>query len=189
MMYAALKFVRDELNEHLNRVFLTDSDSVLISTVHEPDGSISPKITDKIVISLVNTERTNMHGRAPASISSGGASLVVRSEPLYVNLFILVAASFSDYPLALKNLSQTAEYFQSRKEMTRDSFSNLPDGIENLDLQLENMTIHDLSNLWGMMGGKHYPSLLYKMRMVTIDSGSVIGKASGIRQPAMGVEP
>jgi len=186
-MYAAIKFVRDELNVHLNRIFQTESDSVVIGKVHEPDGTVSPGITDKIVISLVNTERTAINGRTLVSRNSANPIPQDRSAPLNMSLHILVASTFKDYSVALKYLSHTAEFFRSRGEITQNSFAPLPDGIEKLDLLPENTSTIELSNLWGMMGGNHYPSLQYKLRMIALDS-SAVREMPGIRQPAVAIE-
>lgn len=187
MMYTAVKFVVDELNVFLRQKFMTDSDAVLLDRIQEPDGSISPNIIDKVVVSLVNAQRTTVQGHAPESASPTGGSARVHSSPLYLNLSILVSASFIDYAEALKHLSATAVFFQSRKDMTRTSLYDLPAGIEKLDLQLESTTTQELSNLWGMMGGRHYPCLLYKLRMITIDGHSLIHEVPDITKPGVGV--
>ena len=54
MMYHAIKFICDELDTHLRRIFYIESESVFLASVHEPDGSISFKTTDKIIVTLVN---------------------------------------------------------------------------------------------------------------------------------------
>jgi hypothetical protein len=59
--------------------------------------------------------------------------------------------------------------------------------IDKLMLDIENLGISDLSNLWGILGGKYMPSVLYRMRMVAIDSGQLSGQAPYVSQPQAGV--
>jgi hypothetical protein len=37
-----------------------------------------------------------------------------------------------------------------------------------------NLSFQEQNNLWGSMGAKYVPSVLYKVRMVTIDEGSIV---------------
>lgn len=186
-IFNAVKFVSDELNSELRRIYQDSSDRALIGRVQDTDGSISPGVINKTVISLINTEQTTVQGRAPVSVSMGTQSAVVRSAPLYLNLFLLVAASYTDYAEALKNLSLCAAFFQARQDISRDSPVALPPGISKLDIQLENLSLHELSNVWGMLGGRHYPCLYYKVRMITVDSDHIIRQASAISEPDVGV--
>ncbi len=186
-MYDAVHFIGNEINTELRRYYSDSNERALVSRLVEPDGSVSPKVINKIVISLVNVEQISVHGRSPVSVAMTDTSAIVHSSPLHLNLFLLVTASFTDYAEALKNLSICAAFFQSRKEITRDSYATLPDSIEKLDMQLEDMTLNELNNLWGMMGGKHHPSLYYKLRIITLDRARLIREVSGISNPSVEV--
>ena len=90
MMYLAAKYVRDELNLYLSGKVSASTDIVMFGSIHEPDGTISTKITDKIVITLVNVERENVLGRAPAGFSKSGSEAENNSAPINLNLYLLV---------------------------------------------------------------------------------------------------
>ena len=55
--------------------------------------------------------------------------------------------------------------------------------IEKLILDIENLSIQDLSNLWGSLGGKYLPSILYKVRMVAFDTEDVVGRTPVVGEP------
>lgn len=186
-IFSAVKFVCDELNTELRRTYSDNQDRALVGRVQETDGTISPSVVNKTVITLINIEQTTVQGRAPVSVSMGDRSGVVRSAPIHLNLFILVAASYTNYSEALKNLSLCAAFFQARQDISRDSPLSLPAGISKLDMQLENLSLHELSNVWGMQGGKHYPCLYYKLRMITLDSEHIVRQSSAISEPDVGV--
>lgn len=184
---SAVKYICNELSTELSRVYADNNEHALVGRLQETDGTASPKVINKTVISLINTEHTAVQGRSPVSVAGGSRSAVIRSAPLHLNLFLLVAASYTDYAEALKNISICAAFFQSRKDISTGSRHTLPDNISKLDMQLENLSLHELSNVWGMLGGKHYPCLYYKVRMVTLDSDFIIRENATISNPGVEV--
>jgi hypothetical protein len=43
-------------------------------------------------------------------------------------------------------------------------------GIEKLILEMNSLNFDQLNQLWSIIGGKYQPSVVYRMRMVTVDS-------------------
>ena len=62
---------------------------------------------------------------------------------------------------------------------------NSPDmngkGIERLSIDMESLSVDAVSQLWGVLGGRYLPSVVYRIRTVAIDSGAVIDDQSAIR--------
>ena len=46
--------------------------------------------------------------------------------------------------------------------------------IQKLMLDLHSMGFEQVNHLWSILGGKYMPSVLYKIRQVTIDEDAVI---------------
>ena len=40
-----------------------------------------------------------------------------------------------------------------------------------------------MRNLWSLLGGRYLPSMLYKVRMITVDANAVIGQVPIITNP------
>jgi len=40
--------------------------------------------------------------------------------------------------------------------------------------------------LWGSLDGKYLPSILYKVRMVTFDTGEIVGRVPTVGEPKLG---
>ena len=75
--------------------------------------------------------------------------------------YLQVAANFgANYLESLRFLSAALEFFYERPVFSAA-------GVERLSVQMLNLTIQDLHNLWSISGGKYLPSALYKLRMVT----------------------
>ena len=125
-------------------------------------GAESAMFENKIIVSLANIERETRTQRVNNLQSR-------RPPPLDVNLFILVAANFSDndYPEALKSLSAALAFFQSSPVMTPATSPGVPAGIERLTIEVVNMSFQEVNNLWTVRGSLYLPSFLLKLRTIT----------------------
>lgn len=97
----------------------------------------------------------------------------------------MMAANFtgSKYPEALKFLSSIISFFRKNRVINRQTTPEMDTRIEKLILDIENLSIQDLSNLWGFLGGKYLPSILYRVRMVAFDSEDVVGRVPVVSEP------
>ena len=67
----------------------------------------------------------------------------------------------------------------------RNSSPDMEDkGIERLSIDMESLSVDGVSQLWGVLGGRYLPSVVYRIRTVAIDSGAVIDDQSIIRGAA-----
>lgn len=176
------------LNQYLKRTFDLSEDIVVVSNILEQDGSIVPSINNKVVMFLVNIQKNSEAYRC-----NQGAAGMIRSitsyPPVYLNLYVMIAANFggNNYPEALKFVSNTIAFFQRRPVFDRQNTPELDRSIEKLVLDIESLNFNDLSNLWSVLSGKYLPSVLYKVRMVAIDTGDVKGLVSMVRDPRSSV--
>ncbi len=184
---AAISHLANQLNQFLKRSFGLTEDIVTVSNIVEPDGSIAPNVNNKLVMLLTNIERDTVPFRKPSSNASGNARSPISVPPLYLNLYVMVAANFSgkNYPEALKLISNTISFFQRQPVFDRNSTPDLDQRIEKLILDMENLKIQDLSNVWGLLGGKYLPSVLYKVRMVTFDAADIVGQVPTLQDPQL----
>ena len=97
----------------------------------------------------------------------------------------MCAAHFgsSNYAEALKLVSATVAFFQGRPVLDHANTPELDARIDRLTLEIENLDGTALSNVWGLLGGKYLPSVLYKVRMVTLDVADVTGQQTQVREP------
>ena len=178
MINSAITVVANELNYSLQKTFRLDEDIVVVSNTVEQDGSLPLQAANKVAVSLINIEKDtfskNMGGNG-----SGFSRSVVGFEPVYLNLYILVSVCFggNNYQESMKFLSNAIAFFQRRPVFDHSNTPDMDDRIEKLVLDLENLSIQELSNLWGILGGKYYPSVLYRARMVAIDPGDIRDQA------------
>ncbi len=116
---------------------------------------------------------------------ANGRRVPASRPPFYLNLQVMMAANFNgnNYPEALKFISSTIIFFQRHSLFNHQITPELDERIEKLILEVENLTIQDLSNLWGLLGGKYLPSVLYKVRVVAFDTEEVVDQIPVVRNP------
>ncbi|QCK14524.1 DUF4255 domain-containing protein [Mangrovivirga cuniculi] len=166
MIYSAVQSVADALNDYLSNRFRQPEEKVIISNIINMDGSAGVTEPDKIILTLANLEQETINQKNP---------VVGSPRPVKMNLFILITAAFEglNYPEGLKYLSGVISYFQSHKVMNHQNTPDLDPGIEKLSFEIYNQNLQNLSHLWGSMGGKYMPSILYKVRVISFDENNV----------------
>lgn len=189
MIAAAITGIAGQLNQSLRRSFKVGEDLVVVSNLTEPDGNLVSQVSNKLALFLVNLEKDTLPYRPSALSHANMGRAGLSQAPVHLNLMLMFAATFSgtNYPEALKFISHTIGFFQSRPVFDHQNTPELDPRIDKLMLDIENLGISDLSNLWGILGGKYMPSVLYRMRMVAIDSGQLSGQAPYVSQPQAGV--
>lgn len=182
MIDSALTQVAAQLNEFLGRHANVTYDIVRVSNLVDQGDKGVPDTDNKLLLFLVNVEREAYSFKSAAGRGGMGSRFAESNPPLHLNLSVMAAANFSGrhYPDALKFLSNTISFFQRHPVFDHANAPDLDNRIERLVLEIENLDTNDLSNLWGILGGKYVPSILYKMRMVTFDAHDVIAQSPPI---------
>ncbi len=187
MIHATINQITFELNQHLKRTFGRSEEMVVVSNILEQDGTVAAHIENKVVAFLVNIEKETVASSHPQAKAKaiGGSRSVVGNAPLHLNLSLMFAACFSggNYPEALKSISATMRFFQMTPVMDHQNTPDLDRRIDRLVLEIENLDIQQLSNLWGILSTRYLPSILYKVRMVSIDADAVKSELHIINEP------
>lgn len=193
MINSAISHLAGQLNQFLKRSFELNEDVVVVSNILEQDGSISPNINNKMVVILTNIEKDTVPYRQPMNGGAPGNGEYKRAgmtrPPLYLNLYLMFVANFGggNYSEALKFISKTIGFFQHQPVFDQTASPDLDPRIEKLILDIENLSIQDLSNLWGLLSGKYLPSILYKVRMVSFDAEDIVGQVPTIGDPQVSI--
>ena len=175
MIDSAISHIASQLNQFLRRSLELSEDVVVVSNIHEQDGTVAPNIDNKLVLFLTNIEKDTTPRAQPRAQAVSAGRTTLTTPPLHLNLYLMVAGYFSgnNYQESLKFLSNTVRFFQSVPVLDHGNTPDMDPGIDRLVLDIENLDIQQLSNLWGVLSGKYLPSVLYKVRMVTVDAGAV----------------
>lgn len=160
MIHNAVGVVAEKLNNFLKSNFGLTEDKVLISNFMNQDGSSAIIEPDKVVVTLVNLQEEKVSGN---------------SQSVKLVLSLLFTANFSgkNYLEALKFLSATVSFFQSNTVFDSSNSPDLDSGIEKLRFEIDNLDFNQQSNLWGALGAKQMPAVLYKVRMINFRDSEI----------------
>lgn len=158
--------IADELNQYFSTRFSISEEKAIVSALPDTSNN-NPIENDNLIVSLVNIEQEKVFNSSP---SPG------EFKPVNLYVYILFAAGFTEnnYEEALKLLSATIGFFQHRPIFTPHNTPGLHPEIDKLCFEMINLNIQELSQLWGVQGGKYYPSVLYRVRLVTIKDMNVL---------------
>ncbi len=167
MIFEALQLLRAEL-----AAYLADPRRDTQVQVELGSPTNSP---DQVLLSLVNVEEeTTLRNSSPYQRNpAGGYDLV--NPPVFLNLYVLISAggqeSATTYATALKRLAWVVQCFQQKTVLspaTQAGFASDDPGAARLRLSLDlySLSFEKLSQLWGTLGGKQQPCVLYKVRVV-----------------------
>ena len=181
MIDKALIFITKELNKELKMTFGIDTGPVIASSLINPDGSITDNIENKVILSVINLEHETAMGSMNQYIREG-ADYGKVSPPVYLNLYILVSANYDsgNYLEAHKMLSAVIKKFQAQPYFTRQNYPDMQLPLEKLTFEIFNLPINELSHIWSGIGAKYVPSLIYKVRMMTVQEDIITKEVPGI---------
>ena len=189
MLQKALQFTCDVLNQYLLSKFGLTDNAVVINNVISANGEVPQLNQNKIVISLLNIEpETNKQFYGRNQRLKSGSYADINPSDRY-NLDVLFSSSFQDYSETLKFLNATLEFFQANSTIDRGVFANLPEGMNRLDFDIEQISYHQMHSLWSAMGAKYQPSIIYKVRLINIQSDQNIRTIPSITETSNTVEP
>lgn len=149
----------------LDQIVIVDN----IAMAEELGGSTT--LSGHVVMSLVNVQEESTLKNAPPYRVSDSRT-IYQNPPVHVNLFILFSSLHQQYVTSLRLLSRVIEFFQWQKEF---SFSITPvSGSISREVMIRpdlySLTFEQLNHLWGALGGKQVPFVLYRMRVIALEA-------------------
>jgi hypothetical protein len=199
MITHALIILQKELEAHLIEVYgPINLKKVILGNMAEGinSGSTAGMIDrDKLVFTVVNIKEEKALKNLPAYVRNDSAlSVSYENPPVFVNLLLLVTATHTLYDNATLDLSRTIRYFQHKNVFTPDTVAPTSMDISSpvtehdqletfkLILDLYSPSLEEVNHLWGTLGGKQYPFVLYMLRMLDLKYKAVTKKSGLITE-------
>jgi hypothetical protein len=175
MIYKTIEILAGKMGEFLTNRYNLDERILVLSSPVGTNDQGDTTMLNKLMMTLVNVERETSMGINFNSHKLNSSNISQGRPPLSLNLYVMVSANFveKNYSESLKYLSAALEFFQSNDLITKYNTPELDQSIEKLHLELVNLSFHELSNLWSILGSKYLPSFLMKVRMLTLDGREV----------------
>ena len=185
MISHALTIVTNELQQHLDAVYGVVPQLVVgIGNIAEGVGAVAngagvPR--DAISLSMVNLKEDKALKNLPNYVRNDTRLTVTyENAPVFLNLQLLLVATHTNYADALLAVSRVIRFFQHQHVFTQDSVAplslarnaplNALDQLTQFKLifDLYSANMEEINHLWGTLGGKQYPFVMYAMRLSLI---------------------
>lgn len=180
MLRTALEFLTDELNLYMkvkDPANFGNLDSVILSGLMNPDGTFAIPTDQgndnmKVILTLINLEEDRI-AESQLSYQKINSQIQVINPPININAYVLFSVFASNYPTALRLLSNVIAYFQSNSVFNTEKYPHLNAKVEEdkpwekigkLLVNLYGTTFEQQNNLWAALGAKYMPNVIYKIR-------------------------
>lgn len=172
MIHDALQLLVNQLNGTLRGG--GGADAVFLGNIAQVESETKDELK-QVVLSLVNVEEDASLKNGPNHRLRNG-EVVYENRPVHLHLYLLFSANHGDYGTALKRLGEVITFFQGRNVFTAANspdLSKLSLTAEQLDgfrltLELHSLSFEQINHLWGSLGGKQVPFVLYRARLVSL---------------------
>jgi len=165
MIFPAIDFIRQQLSDSGIRTGIGNISEIISDpSNNNPDADV--------IVSLINIEE-NRISRDPNNYIRKDGGIIMKNPAmhLYLTLLFTSVRGATAYGLSLQDIQQVIGVFQKKFVYESISETVLADaGIEKLILEMISLNLQQLHEIWSVLGGKYFPSVVYRMRMVTIDS-------------------
>lgn len=189
MIHDALRLLVNELNDAFGGAGGA-GDAVTLGNIALMDGDQDAQgggDLRKIVLSLVNVTEDQTLKNGPHHRLRDGR-VIYENRPVNLYLYLLFSANDGVYSTALNNLSRLIQFFQGKSVFT---LRNSPDtsgllaapedlaGLRMI-LELHSLTFEQINHLWGSLGGKQVPFVMYRARLLSLTADEILGRGDPI---------
>jgi len=184
MLEKALVILRDELTNYLKRLpelNITSETVVYLSRIVDDNGTIVIP-GDSLALTLVNIEEERFLKSQEARSQGTSGRVSFRNPEIKLNLFLLFTGNFQTYKTGLKYLGGVIRFFQAKNVFLPENTPDMDPSFEKLVLEMHNLDFEQQNHLWGALGAKYLPSVLYQLRLITIQEDARSAEEPPIRQ-------
>ncbi len=175
MIYEALQILSEQLDDYLSTAGLNNL--VVLENIALIDSSAenADRLNNKLVLTLLNLqEETTLKNTPNFKIKNGKTEY--KNPPVHLNLYLLISANCDTYEKSLRSISKTVQFFQGKKVFTSTNtvYNRTNVAFDVLDyfkfiLELYTLSLEELNYVWGTLGGRQLPSVIYKIQLLEIE--------------------
>lgn len=175
MIDKAMSFLKDQLDAYI-QLKTGEQNKVELINVADAQGAYLIG-NDKLGISLVTIEEERIaKAQHPYGEPVNGSSQK-RNPEIKLNLYLLFAVnpqmktgtgSINNYEDGLRLLTLAIGFFQGKYYFDTANSPGLDPKIKKMILDLYTLPIEQQNYLWGAIGAKYLPSVVYRVRLISI---------------------
>ena len=83
----------------------------------------------------------------------------------------MFAFDFGNYSTDIQRMSEMIEYFQNKHWFSPENeraANPFPPDLNKIMLELFSLNFEQLNYIWGVLGGDHFLSVMYKLRLIKL---------------------
>jgi len=175
MIYEALQIISEQLDNYLSSEGLSNLVKLENIALLESSSENADNIKGKVVLTLLNLEEESALKNTPNFKVRNGKT-EYKNPPVNLNLFLLISANCDTYDKSLRCISKTIQFFQGKKVFTSTNtvYNRTNVAFDVLDyfkfnLEIYTLSFEQLNYVWGTLGGRQLPSVVYKIQLLEIE--------------------
>lgn len=180
LIYDTLLLVSEEINNFLDPGNPQKPLSLGNISMFNDGDEFTAALKDKLIVSVVNIEEDRI-SKTPDNFIRQGDRTIYRNPPLHFNITLIFSATHS-YDKALPLIEGVIRFFQVKNVFDTTNTTGLDAEVNKAVFDLVSLNLEQMHQLWTSLGGKYIPSVIYKMRMITIDEAVVKADAGVITE-------
>lgn len=175
MIYEALQIISEQLDNYLSSEGLSNLVKLENIALIETTAENSDKVNGKVVLTLINLDEEKTLKNLPNYKVINKLNTEYKNPPVHLNLYLLISANCNTYVNSLRSISKTIEFFQGKSTFTSENTTYTTkedfDVLSSFKLivNLHTPTFEELNHIWGTLGGRQLPSVIYQIQMIEID--------------------
>lgn len=187
MIYETLQILKEQLENYFSEVGLGKIIILENIALWESGSDDASKIDGKVVMSLLKLEEETTLRNTP-HFTVKDSKTEYKNPPVHLNLFLLVGANCETYDKSLRSISRVIEFFQGKKVFTSGNtvYDRTNVAFDVLDhfkfnIELYTPTFEELNNVWGTLGGRQLPSVIYKIQLIQVERDKKLASSEVIK--------
>lgn len=185
MIDKVLEVIRTEVNDFIGKKLddTTVQNRVVLTSFVDDNGRVAIP-TDSIGLSLLNIEEERtFRESAMIRTTKAESSAFFVNPPVSLNLQIMFTTYFNNYTENLKQISFILACFQTKPVFDRSNTPALA-GLDTARLifEINTLPLEQQHYIWSMIGLRYLPSVIYKVKMLTIFERDVVSEAANIKE-------
>ncbi len=186
MIYETLQILKEQLDkflidEGLGKIVVLEN-----IALWESGSTDATKIEDKVVLTLLKLEEeTTLRNTPNFKIKNGKTEY--KNPPVHLNLYLLISANCDTYDKSLRSISKVIQFFQGKKIFTSSNtiYNRTNVAFDVLDyfkfvLELFTPSFEELNNVWGTLGGRQLPAVIYRIQLIKLERDKKLASSSVI---------
>jgi hypothetical protein len=188
MIYETLQILKEQLDVYFSDEGLGKIITLENIALWESGSEDASKVAGKVIITLINLEEETTLKNIPSYKVRDGKT-EYKNPPIHLNLFLLISANCETYDKSLRSISKVIQFFQGKKIFTSSNtvYNRTNVAFDVLDyfkfiLELYTPSFEELNYVWGTLGGRQLPSVIYKVQLIQIEQDKKLAESEVINQ-------